>query len=466
MKKLITFLSLILIVSVFPKDVFANGSTINYSSEEKLELIEKYAPRIWFDNDEKYFPSSVEWSAQYMERYKPSGSNEYSLRTKESLSNPNGVLDFFRGDLNSAKIYAGWREAGPNTIDINYMVWYPYNRGKMTNNIDWLQSLIPFVDNGVGFGHHVGDWEGLQIRLVNGEPTQVDLRYHAWSKKYNWSEFSKVENTHIVTYSAQGSHGTWKDPGVHEYMDFVLDSLVDITSQGTAWDSWNVVEAYDFDLQEGLSGKNWPAWLSNDNTWTEPGKDPANPLSGGINRWGNLESGCMSDLCINSGGPGGPDAGSNWTNEFGAPVTSLFNVSFKSAHNKYLVAEGNGDGEVNADRNEVGPWEKFNLKVTNSEQEDGTGCIRSGDIVNIDTGSSYYLRATDDGLLDAEATVPQSWESFELINHTDNTGCLASGDQVSFKSSHGKYIVAESDGDVHADRTAIGPWEKFIVNFH
>ncbi|MBD1373566.1 Vps62-related protein [Hazenella sp. IB182357] len=466
MKKLMLCLLSFLVLSVFiPSDAF--GSDHTYTSEEKLELIKKYAPRIWFDKNERYFPSSVEWSAPYMERYKPEGSNEYSLRSKQSLKNPGDVLDFFYGDLSSANIYVGWREAGPHTIDLKYMVWYPYNRGKLPANIENLLKFLPsgITPKNMGFGHHVGDWEGIEIRVVNGKATQVKLNYHSWNKKYNWSDFQRVDGDNIVIYSARGSHGSWKDPGNHTYLNLVVDTLQDVTSAGTAWDTWNSVEAYDFDLQEGLSGKPWPAWLSNDNTWTEAGKNPSDALAGGIRKWGNSEDGCnFTGLCVNSGGPHGPDAGSNWTGTFGPPTTALYNVSFRSASQKYLVAESDGGKNVNANRNQVGVWERFNLKRATPAED--TSCIKNGDYVNIETGSGYYLRATDKGSLDARASQPKSWEKFQLINHTDKSSCLASGDQISLKTIHGKYVVGENDGDAHADRSKIGSWEKFIFTIH
>ena len=35
-------------------------------------------------------------------------------------------------------------------------------------------------------------------------------------------------------------------------------------------------------------------------------------------------------------------------------------ISLKSAHNKYVVAESNGD--ANADRSAIGSWEKFSVQ--------------------------------------------------------------------------------------------------------
>jgi len=139
---------------------------------------------------------------------------------------------------------------------------------------------------------------------------------------------------------------------------------------------------------------------------------------------------------------------------------SVNNVAFKSAHNKYLVAEGNGGGDVNANRSAIGSWEKFNLELLSSGS-----CITSGATIAVSTQANHYLRATSSGDLDGKASVVGSWEQLTLVNHSDGSGCLASGDSVSLKSSSNLYVVAESNGDANANRSAMGSWERFVVQF-
>ncbi len=134
-------------------------------------------------------------------------------------------------------------------------------------------------------------------------------------------------------------------------------------------------------------------------------------------------------------------------------------ISLLGAHGKYVVAEDNGGGDVNADRSAIGSWEKFTLANSDSYTE----CIRNNDSVQIRTGNGYYFSAQTNGDLDADRTSGRSWETFTLINHTDSDGCLENGDIISLRSAHGKYVVAESNGDANADRGAIGSWERFTV---
>ncbi|WP_281559634.1 endonuclease/exonuclease/phosphatase family protein [Thalassomonas sp. RHCl1] len=139
------------------------------------------------------------------------------------------------------------------------------------------------------------------------------------------------------------------------------------------------------------------------------------------------------------------------------------NIALISDSGKYLVAEGNGGGTVNADRNNQGAWESFKLNLEQAKYFEG--CIQSGDLISISTSEGYYFSAQSNGDLDADRTNLGSWEQFTLINHDDNSGCLENNDKISFRSAHGKYLVGENDGDAHANRSDIGPWEIFTVKF-
>jgi len=150
----------------------------------------------------------------------------------------------------------------------------------------------------------------------------------------------------------------------------------------------------------------------------------------------------------------------NWAGVQLDTFTGQKNLAFKSAHNKYLVTENNGGGDVNANRSAIGSWETFNMELLSSGS-----CITHGSQVAVLTQAGYYLRATSGGDLDAKASAIGSWEVFTLVNHSNNSGCLANNQLVSLKSAHNKYVVAESNGDANANRSAIGSWEKFTVKF-
>ncbi len=141
--------------------------------------------------------------------------------------------------------------------------------------------------------------------------------------------------------------------------------------------------------------------------------------------------------------------------------TGRRNIAFKSAHNKYLVAEKNGNDNVNANRSAIGSWETFTMELLSSGN-----CPTDGSSVAISTQGGYYLRGMSSGGFNAQTAVIGEKAKLELINHTDQSGCLAAGDVVSLKSNKfNTYVVAESNGSANANRTAIGSWEKFTVKF-
>lgn len=255
----------------------------------KAQLIDTYAPRIWFARNagtnelECYNPSSVEWAFPYLTRYLNS-DGKYWLKTIETLSTPSSLLNFFSGNLATAPVYSFIVEKNSNMIDIVYFVYYPYNRGKIVAN--------------TYFGNHVGDWEHITVRLTKAEnngvtyvvPIQVYLSAHSFGGSYEWTDISKEQTTHPVVYSAWGSHGFWKDPGNHEYADYVFFSLVDVCNQGLAWDTWNNTEKYFYTESRGIDTTQWPTWMSTD--YSNPGTgDSSNPANGPIYRWGNEQMG-------------------------------------------------------------------------------------------------------------------------------------------------------------------------------
>ncbi len=288
--------------------------------DPRYEALVTYAPRVWMDSGEKYFPSTVEFAFAEMTRF-ADGEGKYWVRSTEALGSPSDTLPFFGGDLDNAPVYAFYADKGMDVVDLVYFFWYPYNRGKEVVDTIW--------------GNHVGDWEHITVRLLRGEddvlsPSQIYLSAHSFGGVYEWGEVEHFEETHPVVYSAEGSHGVWSTPGDHVYMTIgekvlgacvtlVCTDLTDITSAGTAWDTWENVAGFDYGEQEGLGGESWPVWMSDD--FTAVGEGPAEVPGGGpIYRWGNVED-CstlgldISDLigvCRLEDGPTGPISKNVW----------------------------------------------------------------------------------------------------------------------------------------------------------
>jgi len=116
-------------------------------------------------------------------------------------------------------------------------------------------------------------------------------------------------------------------------------------------------------------------------------------------------------------------------------------ISLKSHHGKYLVAEQNGDANWN--RAKVRTWETWSF-----EWNGGTSVSFKGH-------HGKYLVAETNGDANANRAVLGDWEKF-TIDHI-------SGNKITLRGAHGKYLVAEHNGDANANRNAANGWETFKV---
>lgn len=315
--------------------------SIDVTDEEKLNSLATYAPQVWIAQDESYWPSSVEWAFPHLVRFIPCTENPlfcgagpeydsyYWLRTVEGLDEPSDVLDFFRGcngsstsnpcTISDVPVYAFWAkksvQVGENFfdfVDLVYFFYYPYNRGK---------EIIDTI-----FGNHVGDWEHVTVRLMwvyddqtgwSLQPVQMYISAHDFGGIYEWDQITKFEGTSPIVYSAWGSHGVWLTAGRHRYDEVChpwpwCEDLVDWTSEGTAWDTWNYLEAFDYNAKKGLGGSIWPMWMSAN--FADPGIcDPSNPACGPIYRWGNMRRGSVLGYYRLEDGPTGPVSKGVWS---------------------------------------------------------------------------------------------------------------------------------------------------------
>ena len=144
-------------------------------------------------------------------------------------------------------------------------------------------------------------------------------------------------------------------------------------------------------------------------------------------------------------------------------IDGLAEVTLQAHNGQYLVAEGGGGGQLRADGNTAGPWERFTLEDQNG------GCVMSGDVVHLRTDASFYVRAVAGGgdVLDAGATAPGTWESFRIHRvEEENVSDIRTGDAIAFQSHSGHYVLAVlgGGGGLNVGGTQlIQAWETFRV---
>ena len=150
-----------------------------------------------------------------------------------------------------------------------------------------------------------------------------------------------------------------------------------------------------------------------------------------------------------------------------SPVVSqealtLSGVSFQTAlGGKFLGAQNNGGGAVNATATVAQGWEKFSLVDING------GSLTSGDSVFIQAGNGQFFQALNGGgsSLNAGSNNQLGWETFKIVKQS-GTGVIASGDVVGLQASSGSWISAQNGGGgaVFAYGGALGSWEQLKVS--
>lgn len=183
-------------------------------------LLEKFAPVLYFHEDEKYYPTEinalldyselrdkdknvlVDWSVtrpvtvyDLMEHNDKDNYlditliNQYWIKEKRAL-NPEYFTNYPSNIYARMKIIPGW-------YVLQYWFFYPYNKGTLNA--------------------HEGDWEMIEVVLdPNEEPNFVAYSWHIVPMEVNsvyWSAVKKID-THPKVYVRRGSHANQRDPQI------------------------------------------------------------------------------------------------------------------------------------------------------------------------------------------------------------------------------------------------------------
>jgi hypothetical protein len=256
----------------------------------------QYAPRIWLHHGESYWPSSTGF---FLPNMHESGTHLWTNQPLgcDSCTDPQ-FLNGQRPDQTHVPVYAQivtrTQDGVPTNItDIIYWTFYPYNNGKRVCiglYTDWGGCFGGYST----FGNHVGDWEHLTVRFVDGRPSQVYMSQHSGGGTFTFGdkEMSSV-GFHPEAYSALGSHGLYPDAARHTYEHiFNGDTLNDDTSRGIAWNTWDRPVIFSWQPIGTFTGE-----LS----WLNITAD-----------WGNDASGCdnlvseQTGVCVLNSGPTAP----------------------------------------------------------------------------------------------------------------------------------------------------------------
>jgi len=176
-------------------------------------LLEKFAPILYFDKDEKYYPTTIFAMLDHSDlkdenevilAYKPVKVNNLTTYNDEDY-----YLDLTFVDVK------GWFQ---NTIppDPSYFTSFPSNIYARVEPVYGGTALqywffYPFNDGFVNV--HEGDWEMVQVLLdTNGNPDRVTYSWHLQITRETCDK-SDVEwhDTHPFVYVSRGSHANNND---------------------------------------------------------------------------------------------------------------------------------------------------------------------------------------------------------------------------------------------------------------
>ncbi|KAH0582730.1 hypothetical protein H2248_010645 [Termitomyces sp. 'cryptogamus'] len=243
---------------------------------EHIALARKYAPQWRFHPSEVYWPSTVEYFLAGVKETDAKGNIIDGAVTTSNIDDAvnhgsgsylttdvkSGKTGFLRGQNPSTTATAAYTFIAPKengVVDIYYWLFTPFNEGKKV-------ALLGEI------GDHVGDWERMAVRTVDGIATQVD--YHAHSSDGSgtvpWVHVVKFDNDQRpVGYVAKGSHGFWATAGTFTYVDAVVFKLQDYTSDGGVY--WDIKESLvNFAYPDTFSGS--LGWLNYKGYWGNIGQ--------------------------------------------------------------------------------------------------------------------------------------------------------------------------------------------------
>ncbi|MFY1831952.1 Vps62-related protein [Myxococcus fulvus] len=255
----------------------------------------QFAPRIYLAPGEYYLPSSVEF---FLANVHDDGR---FLWTNQALGCPSCTNPPFLGgqrpDQTHVPVYIQkvrrTSQGRPtNVTDLIYWTFYPYNAGKEV--CIGADTEIGCIGGKSTFGNHVGDWEHLTVRFIDGRPAYVYMSQHSEGGFFEFgNKAMALEGFRPTAYAAKGSHALYASPGEFAYEHIpVLGPLVDVTGHGVSWNTWDRPVIFHWQPMGTFTGS--LAWLNI------------------TSDWGNDKAGCdniatqISGQCILNAGPTAP----------------------------------------------------------------------------------------------------------------------------------------------------------------
>jgi hypothetical protein len=190
------------------------------------ELLALHRPFLKYDSHETYFAdSAAEWTDNPGNRLRDKDGHQLAeagdglslaflgesyadgraAADTDVIGNPSRKYEKQARALHSDKRYAnrmyGHCVADGDELWLQYWFFYFYNDYNL---------IGPFIRAGL----HEGDWEMIQIHLVDGEPDHAVYAQHTHSEGRDWRQVDVLpDRRRPIVYVARGSHASYFEPG-------------------------------------------------------------------------------------------------------------------------------------------------------------------------------------------------------------------------------------------------------------
>jgi|tagenome__1003787_1003787.scaffolds.fasta_scaffold20678691_2 hypothetical protein len=197
-------------------------------SPDPIDLLERHRPVLKYDSQESYFAdSAAEWTDNPGNRLQRADGTviaeqgkglslaflgeQYDRRTARKtdvISNPGKTYREEARRLHDDPRY-GNRMYGHVAHDANGDIWLQYWFFYFYNDYNLIGHIIRA-------GLHEGDWEMVQLHVVDGGPDLAVYAQHRRAEARDWRQVDVAPGTERpVVYVARGSHASYFTPGPH-----------------------------------------------------------------------------------------------------------------------------------------------------------------------------------------------------------------------------------------------------------
>jgi hypothetical protein len=179
------------------------------------EVLERYAPIVYFHPFERYFPCSLEWLLPHCCLRHTRGSLRILQPTQKDLlanwqaDHPQGSTPYldisssgYGGHLESAPCYVAVQE-WDECYEMTYLMLYAY-QGPQTAH--WHLSRRPYDCLIRDFGRHQGDleWVSLSLDKSSLHPLEIGLQAHGRVRVVPWSQCPRQQDHPLVRSALHG----------------------------------------------------------------------------------------------------------------------------------------------------------------------------------------------------------------------------------------------------------------------